>query len=723
MAAQDRIHELETQQSRHLNELQQLRDEGSKASHSRSHKLEAAQAQIAELEHAEEMSRESQRHLQKDLRGLRSQITELERDIYSQKERFESDEEEWQRQRLAFQTANSKAEDKVKSLERSIAHLKEAEGNLSSKEVQLQRALDSEKQRYEEEQAALQQDLDEANDAREEHQVALRETNSQLKQARLEIESRGKQSSELREQIQALEDEIEVLQSATYHESKNDTRTKEDLLASRQEADSLRRQLRGLQQDLAKSQVSHEAVQSQLESLKETISHRSPQTSPSTTRNLESRIQDLTTQLSQSKSSRDSLAARLQHSEAAQKQARADNDTLHLDLETHTSSTSHLHQQLQKAQADLARAQKETRTLQTDLRNTEAEAGSLQATVAELENAQTALHRTIRDQKIQQREHERKAAAQVADYERDIVNLEQDLADSETQRQTLAKKVESGEAHVARLKLRLAATRGRSPGGVGVKEQERRDLHNMLRDAKVGAEDLAAQLKASEARVEAAGKREAELRRQLASFREEPRRMEDTLALPLGEKSPAQKEAEKRHALELKGLVRQIEYLSAKCRREEAFRADLSYAKAWFLRVLEMHARCNRLDLGLVGDMGVPVSAIFKDEVGKAGGRDVTGCWVGVREGGIVGADARAARKIKAITRRERPLTLRAVGNMVLAAVRMRRAAESWKRVKARHDAVLRKLGSIRKDRLLPLRSREVGLPAEGRGKVLGKRK
>ena len=681
MAAQDRIQELETAEDRHMRELQQLRDQGTNASHDRSHALQTAQARGEELERQEQMSRDSERQLQKELHELHSQVMGLQRDLEAQKERAETESESWRQQQQTLEASKSKAEDQTKSLERTIAHLKEAEGTLSGKELQLQRALESEKQRFEEELAVLQQDLDEANEAREEQRQALKETNAELKKARLALDAGKKSESESQDQIQALEDEIEVLQSDMDEDVE---RMNQDLDAAKQQAEGLRRQLKGLQQDLAQSQAEHESARNELRTLQ--------------------------------------------------------------------TSRASLSQKVHAAQSDLAKAQKEVRSLHGQLERSETDVQSLQSSVAELEAAQAASEKAVREAKSQvastQRENDRKMASQVADYERDIRNLEQDLEDADAKAAMLSKKQEAGDSHVARLKSRLAAVEtdlvaARSDKGVGsspgattsVKEQERKDLHEMLKDAKVTAEDLAVQLREKEVRVDGAAKRERELRTQIKTVREErasqSRRADDAFAQlatlqdehdalaeqlhflsqrpqPTGKRNEPSAQLEKKHALELRGLVRQIEYLSARCRREEAFRADLSYAKSWFLRVLEMHARCNRLDLDIVGSMGIPVARVLGDEMGKAGGRDV----VGRIDGGLTGEGAFVGKKQgRGRVAREKLLTLRVVGRMVLAGVRIRRAAEQWKGVKGRHEAVVRKLGSVRRER------------QKGKGGALGRSK
>jgi uncharacterized FlaG/YvyC family protein len=47
----------------------------------------------------------------------------------------------------------------------------------------------------------------------------------------------------------------------------------------------------------------------------------------------------------------------------------------------------------------------------------------------------------------------------------------------------------------------------------------------------------------------------------------------------------------RRHESELKGLVKQIEYLRAKCTREESFRSDLVFTKKFFLMQVKMYSQ------------------------------------------------------------------------------------------------------------------------------------
>ena len=92
-----------------------------------------------------------------------------------------------------------------------------------------------------------------------------------------------------------------------------------------------------------------------------------------------------------------------------------------------------------------------------------------------------------------------------------------------------------------------------------------------------------------------------------------------------------------------------------------------------------MHTRCTRADIKLVRSMGIPVDEVRAKEVEAekvSAGRVTIG-----RSG-----------------QRTRP-SLRVVGLMVVAGVRMQKAAERWGDVKGVHDVLMKKLAAVRKER------------------------
>lgn len=712
MAAQDRIQELETAQERHVKELQCLRDEGIQASSGRSHALESAQSRIEELERQDKDSLEAERKAKKQVHELQSRISDLEREVDDERDTARADTDWWQEQRRNLEGARVNAEDKVRNLERTITHLQQSEGTLSGRESHLQRALDSEKKRFSEEQALLQKDLDEASEELEEQRRALREANSELKLARLRLDESQKHESELRDQMQGLEDEIEVLQSSADQDAE---RAQDELHAARQEAESHRKQIKGLQQDVAKAQTEYRDVKNEIIAIRTTRSRSTPSPlgSPRAKSDLRIRSEELSDQLVRVKNEKQNLQSRL----AAAESARADLDTLHFDLQASSDTRSTLQHKLSEAQSQLSKAQKDNWRFQEKLSASEADQRHLQSSIKEAEEAHIASEKTTRDLRAQlqtiQRENDRRLQAQIADYERDIRNLEQDLEDAHAKHHTLSSKLESAESYIAKYKSRIAAldtelAQARSPGSLANStgrnsvrdtERERKDLQSKLNDAKARMEDLDAQLLDSNTRLQSASHREDQLRTQLRAAREERTNPHGS------ETTPELKSLEKKHALELRGLARQIEYLTSRCRREEAFRADLAFAKRYFLRCLEVNAKCARVDLGLLAEVGVPVKRVLEGEVCRNRGAERSDSGAKLAwEVGNSGSGALQVGRKAGVDRLERrknmpPPSLKLVGTMVLAALRIQRAARMWKGVRERHDVLVKKLGAVRRDR------------------------
>ncbi|EXJ73703.1 uncharacterized protein A1O5_03465 [Cladophialophora psammophila CBS 110553] len=58
-------------------------------------------------------------------------------------------------------------------------------------------------------------------------------------------------------------------------------------------------------------------------------------------------------------------------------------------------------------------------------------------------------------------------------------------------------------------------------------------------------------------------------------------------------------------AKEMKGLVKEIMWLKAKCKREERLRKDLAWSKAFLEQGEAVRVECNQVDLHILGEMGV----------------------------------------------------------------------------------------------------------------------
>ena len=150
---------------------------------------------------------------------------------------------------------------------------------------------------------------------------------------------------------------------------------------------------------------------------------------------------------------------------------------------------------------------------------------------------------------------------------------------------------------------------------------ERHDLHEMLRETQVQADKLELAVQTRDASLAALTTTEASLRAQLKRIREERTAQKERARSATSELEALEREfrgakrgweaeragltrgvrfanssvseagaaeAEVRHGKELRGLAMQIEWLRARCRREEGLRADAAYAKRFMLLQVEL---------------------------------------------------------------------------------------------------------------------------------------
>lgn len=267
--------------------------------------------------------------------------------------------------------------------------------------------------------------------------------------------------------------------------------------------------------------------------------------------------------------------------------------------------------------------------------------------IQELRRQLTDGQKHLRDARVQSRDNLQAVQKQLRDSQAQVDNLEQsreqlqaDLASAHQLQESLQSKIAASTATVARLRNRITSreqdlqTKRRGNAEDDTIAEERRDLHELLKDAKLEAEDLQLQLSSKETAVVNLTAREKELRSHLKRTREARATQEKTASalrvdldrlqerhertlerldqqqrqweeerraivssvrfphnsiseLHEGETS-TKKELEKRHTHELRGLAKQIQWMKVKCHREEEFRAGLAYEKKFLLMQIGM---------------------------------------------------------------------------------------------------------------------------------------
>lgn len=315
--------------------------------------------------------------------------------------------------------------------------------------------------------------------------------------------------------------------------------------------------------------------------------------------------------------------------------------------------------------------------------------------------------------KVQAKEHEMQRLTDSFETER--FELERELQNACDEREILESKNSAAESNIARLKAQIKQLEGelreqRRKAG-SVEDQtiaaERMDLHEMLREARVEAERLELDIENRDAALKRAQENEKELREQLKRVRDEraaqrqqtsnaqkelerlerafsaeQRRWEEernsltrSVRFPnmsLSEVREDEREThkreleekEKRHGKELRGLAMQIEWLKAKVRREESLRADAAYAKRFVLLQVELYGSCNQADLQLLHQMGIhPSPDTYRTPI--------------------------------------TPISLKRIGLLVLATIRMKRGAEAWAKNRKVHERIVGKFGEMRRQGLV----------------------
>ncbi|KAK8155686.1 Pericentrin-AKAP-450 domain of centrosomal targeting protein-domain-containing protein [Phyllosticta citribraziliensis] len=214
------------------------------------------------------------------------------------------------------------------------------------------------------------------------------------------------------------------------------------------------------------------------------------------------------------------------------------------------------------------------------------------------------------------------------------------------------------EAYTQRLAAQKAGTGNAKKHAADLKE-----LHDMLRAATLETEELQLALQERDEQLDSLTKesrqvlREKERRiRELAAQQTREGRSETELL----ELKAMAAERERRHTGELKGLARQIQYLRARCGREEGLRGQLSYEKRFLMMQIELWGECNTSHLSLLSEMGItpdPNASFYKKD--------------------------------------KRP-SLRCVAFGIIATLRMKKMADAWAVNRKVHESLVRTLEGMR---------------------------
>ncbi|KAE8369510.1 hypothetical protein BDV27DRAFT_153002 [Aspergillus caelatus] len=613
--------------------------------------LAQAQARIRELQHSVNDAKEHaledadtvRTQYREEIERLQEEIEALNHEIEDKEGQFALEQDRWESTKRALQLQKDRAEDQAAGFKRTIEKLEQVEHTLTGKESKLQEVIDSEKARHFNSEAVLSRQVKELNDELLSKRQIIDDQRTELLSVKEELRLAKREEAALTEKVQALEDEVVVLQANLEEEreyakgrmqkgsSDHDNRL-QNLISEKQK---LRDQLANAHvelHDLRTSMVDLETERDELQAQLDQAQHQVDDTTKFDKEKVELRKSTLRLE-GELKRLREEKSSLAEAKEALEQQLSSEVERATMEENRLAVEIDQLQDRLQATSGgrDRELTSAKSKTQRLERRVQELEALLEQQTLGEQEhstaNADLSMLRhnldeaRKREKTLLQREADQKAS--VRSCKSRIAELERELHDTMMRKfedhthaspsdklneelRSLRKQL--SEAHRT---LRELKTKNRDLERAAMREEDQRDLHELLRSSTLEAESLALKVSERDARL-------SELRAQVRRIREErafcARKAEaaikDLESLQerynhLVEKAGSKSDSKSRHDKEILGLGKEIIWLRARLKREEKFRRDLAWSKGLMELGERVRVACNEADLRMISEMGV----------------------------------------------------------------------------------------------------------------------
>ncbi|PNS21382.1 Spindle pole body protein pcp1 [Sphaceloma murrayae] len=574
--------------------------------------LEAAQQEVQKMQERID-SRGSPTKKDGLINEQASQIRELETKLQTAMEEKEADLEEMDRQLVA-------AETEIETYKTRLSQLS-ASPTRNNRITQLQQELEqarADKEALDDEIIVLETNLEEAQNER----LALEKTVAALRQdleARPSDSTPVRERNELRLRLRVVEQQAEdYKQQVTLLEAELDKAWK-----AKSSAATPARERTELRSKLAESEAKAERLEQRIVELESDTRRVRDDTISGERRDLHNMLRDAQIEIEElqeqvkEKDARVAVLVRKEgESRALLGQSRGERDDAAADIAERDARI-----------AALMTREKELRSQVQELRSARREVEDLEERLGEKKGSSSGHAR-----------REAELRSELRDVKLEVEDLRSQVHQRDDRLQAAVRKEQQ-------LRERIKKTRQVSEET----ELFGQDLNAQLNEAEMAVQTLQTQLKDRERKLAASAKRESELKGRMKGLRAELRGLEE-----VGE-AKATNVSGKTHEKELRGLTKQIQYLRAKCGREESFRRDLVFVKRWFTLQVQMYGACNKADLKMLEEMGITPD----------------------------------------LTVRERRPSLKAAGQAIIATIRMRKMQQAWAGNKKLHESLLKKLETM----------------------------
>lgn len=584
--------------------------------------LSHAQSRIRDLQHSleEEKHRSADNghsvriQYREETEKLQDEIEALHHEIEDKEGQFALEQDKWESSKRTLQLQKDRAEDQAAGFKRTIEKLEQVEHTLTGKEDKLQEVIDSEKTRHQNAEAVLSRQVKELNDDLTSKRQFLDDQRSELLSVKEELRIAKREETALREKVQALEDEVVVLQSSLEDEQQyGKGRMQKGSSDQENQVQKLISEKQRLRDQLANAHVELHDMQtavSELEAERDELQNNAGQAqdpADNTTRfdreKLELRkgslrLENEVKRLKDDKSAlEEQLNAEIERGTAEENQLSAEIDRLQDRLQAGSGGRD---RELTSAKSKVQRLERRIRELEELLEQQQPLAED-EHTVSKADHSM--LRHSLdesrkREKALLQRESEQKTfvrncKSRIADLERDLhdalmkkfdVKSPQSSPSDKLHQELRSLRKQLGEAHKA---LKEVKSKNRDLERAAMKDEDQKDIHELLKSSTLEVEALELQLSERDAKLN-------EMRTQVRRIRDErafcakkaetanshveslQNRYNQTLAKLSSSKNDNDKS---RHEKEILGLGKEIVWLRARLKREEKFRRDLAWSK------------------------------------------------------------------------------------------------------------------------------------------------
>jgi len=608
--------------------------------------LAQAQSKIRELQQAVENEKQravdsghdARTQYEDDIEKLQEEIESLQHEIEDKEGHFALEQEQWESTKRTLQLQKDRAEDQAAGFKRTIERLEQMEHSLSGKEGKLQEIIDSENSRHQTAEAFLNRQLKELNDELTSKRQTIDGQRSDLLSVKEELRASKREETTLKDKIQALEDEVVVLQSSLQEEqeyargrlqkgSSDQEGQVQKLIAEKQRLrDQLANahvELHDLRNALSEIETERNDIQNQLDQ----THNPADDTARFDREKHELRKGNLRVE-NELRRLKDEKAALLDAKETLEKQ-------LNAEIERATAEENHMSAEIDRLQdklrlpsggtdRELSLAKSKVQRLERRVHELE---GLLEQQPPLLENEHSATNADLsmlrhsldearkRERILIQREADQKSSvrtckSRIAELERELHDALMKKYDTNSPQSSPSDKLhleirtlrrQLSDAHKL---LKEAKTKNRDLERAAMREEDQRDIHELLKSSTLEVEALELKLSERDAKFN-------ELKTQIRRIREER-----AFCVKKAEAATSQVEilqnrynqameklsykgdsSKTRHDKEILGLGKEIMWLRARLKREEKFRRDLAWSKglmelgervrvAWYVNIL-----------------------------------------------------------------------------------------------------------------------------------------